>query len=206
MDALRQGTRHINEYIADFQRLHAQIGATFGADDAMHAFERGLEPGISEKLRVAGVDALSAAIAMAARVGSLTARTAAPGTQRSGAGHVAVHQMDVDDDSAASPSLDERIAKAVLCALQSQQDRTAAPGSAPQAHRGFPLTHSGRGGRVGRGGRGAGNGSVRPLPDIPGMPADVVRHRWDARQCLRCGDDNHRAMACPNALSSLSKN
>jgi hypothetical protein len=202
MDALRQGARHVNEYIAEFQRLSTQIGAELGAGEARHAFLRGLRADIAEKLRVAGVDSLSSAIAMAARIGTLTA--AAAGAQRGNPSGAAVYQMDAGGYSAAQPSLDERLAdmQAALNALQSQQ----AYGTVPQTQRSFPPFRGGRGGQAGRGGRSAGGSSSRPLPAIPGVPADVIRQRWDARLCLRCGDDGHRAVACPNALSAQPKN
>jgi hypothetical protein len=53
LDRLQQGQRHINEYIADFQRLATQIGlVSLGEENALFAFERGLRRDIAEKLRI----------------------------------------------------------------------------------------------------------------------------------------------------------
>ena len=78
LDKLQQGGRSINDYIADFQKLETQIGAeSLGEANALHAFERGLRADIADKLRTHGVNNLEDAIAMAARVGGLTAATPA---------------------------------------------------------------------------------------------------------------------------------
>lgn len=41
LDGLRQGSRGINDYIADFQRLHALL-PNMAEEDALYAFERGV--------------------------------------------------------------------------------------------------------------------------------------------------------------------
>jgi hypothetical protein len=132
-----------------------------------------------------------------------------PSSQRGGATS-GVYQMDLGDDGPGGCApLDECITKAVLSAMQAQQsqqapgDRAAGFGTASQTHRGYPSHRSGRGG--GRG-RGAGNAGGRSLPDVPGVSVDVVRQRWDARQCLRCGSEEHRSVSCPNAILPYPKN
>ena len=197
LDALRQGARHVNDYIADFQRLHTQIGAaSLGDANALHAFERGLRADIAEKLRVAGVDTLPAAIAMAARVGNLTSTAAAAPLSRA-----AANQMDVDDGDGAP--LGERIdqLQATLNAMRMQQARGGSAtglGAKTLTQRGYASERGGsgaRGGaRSGRGGRGGFRGTV------PGVSADVAQQRWDAGQCLRCGSADHKSLACPNAI------
>ena len=67
MDRLQQGSRSVNDYIADFQRLRTQL-PTMAEDDALYAFERGLRRELAEKLRVQGVSSVQEAIALAARV------------------------------------------------------------------------------------------------------------------------------------------
>jgi hypothetical protein len=48
LDRLQQGSRGINDYIAEFQQLSTQIGlASLGEDNALYAFERGLRRDIA---------------------------------------------------------------------------------------------------------------------------------------------------------------
>src|SRR6185312_15376890 len=110
---LQQGSRHINDYIADFQRLHTLL-PTMAEEDALHAFERGLRRDLAEKLRVQGVATLREAIAMAARVGGLMAAQPSASTGRAAA--AGAYQMGMDDGDGAS--LDDRISRAVLNAMQ----------------------------------------------------------------------------------------
>ena len=111
--------------------------------------------------------------------------------------------MEIDDGAG---SLDERISKAVLNAMHARD--TSGLGAKTQTHMGYTQQRDsqrgGRGGsRGGRGGRG-GFGQRRP-PAIPGVPEHVVRQRLDAQQCMRCGEEGHRALACPNAISAQGK-
>ena len=72
LDKLQQGSRGINDYIAEFQRLRTLL-PSMSEDDALYAFERGLRRELAEKLRVQGVSSVQEAIALAARVGGLLA-------------------------------------------------------------------------------------------------------------------------------------
>ena len=197
LDKLQQGSHHINDYIADFQRLRTSL-PTMGEDDALYAFERGLRRDLAEKLRMQGVSTLRDAIAMAARVGGLS-QVAATGSQSRAA---AAHQMEVDDTGAAS--LDDRITRAVLNAMQAQGG-VSGLGAKTQTQRGYNSERgaSARGGgaaRGGRGGRVGGRGGFTYT--IPGVPAALVEQRRAAGQCLRCGSMEHRGMECPNAPSA----
>ena len=201
LDKLQQGSRHINDYIADFQRLHTLL-PTMGQEDALYAFERGLRRDLSEKLRMQGVATLREAIAMAARVGGLL-QTAAPASQGRAA---AANQMEADHGESPS-SLDDRISRAVLNAMQTQGG-AAGLGAKTQTHRGYNSERgaSSRGGgtRGGRGGRVGGRGGFTYT--IPGVPAALVDQRRAAGQCLRCGSVEHRGMECPNAPSATQLN
>jgi hypothetical protein len=128
--ALQQGGRHVNDYIADFQRLHTLL-PSMAEEDALHLFERGLRRERAEKLRVQGVSSLQDAIAMAARVGGLLHAPTAPHSRTA-----AVNQMEVDDGDGAS--LGERITQlqATLNALQAQRAQGGpARASAPRRRR-----------------------------------------------------------------------
>jgi hypothetical protein len=206
LDALRQGTRHVNDYIADFQRIVAQIGVDFGEKDAKHAFVRGIRPDIATQLRMARVTSLQDAIALAAHVGSTptvsqsTYASAAHGASRGGAVS-GIHQMQTDEDDVDVP-LDTRIERAVLNALQAQQTQpSSSTGTAtgPQAQQQQKKFHP----RYGRGGRM--NGSARPMPTVHGVSEDEVRRRLQAKECLRCGVAGHFAASCPST-HIVSKN
>jgi hypothetical protein len=196
LDKLQQGSRGINEYIADFQRLTAQIGmASLGQENALFAFERGLRRELAVELRKQGVASLQDAIAMAARVGGLMQSSA--GQQ----GRPSLNQMDIDDGDGAQPP--KEIWQALLNAMHARDN---GGGSAKgHMHRGYTQErerNAGRGGRGGtRGGRGSRSSGFGP-PVVPGVPEQVVRQRLDAQQCVRCGGDGHRSTGCPNAISA----
>lgn len=208
--ALRQGSRHVNEYIAEFQRLRALL-PDMSEPDALFAFESGLQPALALELRKQGSSTLADALALAARIGSLTSALAASGSQPHRAAAAAANQMDIDDGDGAS--LDERISRAVVNAMQSQQAQPGAGssgfGAKTQTQRGYQAERSARNGaRAGqRGGRGGGSRpNSRPLPVVPGVPPELVQQRWDAKQCLRCGTDGHTSHACTNAISARPSN
>ena len=207
LHALQQGGRHVDEYIAEFSKLRAQV-TDMAEPDARAQFVRGLRRELAVKLEDIDWESmpLAALIAKAARIGGRCA-AAQPAAGRS----VAVNQMDIDE-SAATPSLDDRIAKAVLNAMQSLQ--SGGMGAKTQTQRGYDNERAGgsrggaRGGHGGRGGRfggrgGGSSGSSNGI-SIPGVPSDVVEQRRAAGQCFRCGDSQHQSRHCPNATSASS--
>ena len=207
---LQQGGRGVNEYIADFQRLATQVGwASLGEENALFSFEAGLRRDIALELRKQGVTTLKDAIALAARIGGLMQHNAPASAPHSRP--AAANQMEADGVDGAA-SLDDRIAKAVLNAMQAAQNGGAGLGAKTQTQRGYQQqdSHRAGGGRGGgRGatrssGRGGGRGGARPPPIVPGVPAHLVQQRWDAHQCLRCGQEGHTSHACPNTISSAS--
>lgn len=208
LDRLQQGARSINDYIAEFQRLRAQL-PDMGEADALHAFGRGLRMDLREKLREHNVTTVQAAIDLAARVGGLR-QAAAASTSRA----ATAAQMEVDESTnAMGTSLDarmERLERTMLNALQSGSvlgDNSGVSsfsglGAKTQTQRGYADGRSnfrGRGGAPSRGGR---FGGQREPPRVPGVPEDIVRQRIAAQQCVRCGVEGHRSPACPNAISS----
>jgi hypothetical protein len=200
LHALQQGARHIDDYIAEFSKLHAQV-PDMAEPDARAQFVRGLRRELAVKLEDVDWETmpLAAVVAKAARVGG-RATAAQPA-----AGRVTVHQMEIDDGNGAT-SLDERITKAVLNAMQAQQGGMPGMGAKTQTHRGYANERAGapgRGGfRTGRGGRFGGRGGGFASYTIPGVPSAVVDQRRAAGQCLRCGSSEHRGMECPNAPSA----
>jgi hypothetical protein len=189
LDKLAQGNRHVNEYIADFNKLRARIPSMSEAD-ALYAFERGLRFEVAMELRKQRIDTLRAATDLAAHIGGV-----AGGQQ----GKSSLNQLDLHDGNGAPLDVD-RITKAVLNAMHAREDS----GSKTQMHQGYTQERQ-RGGRRGgvRGGRGGRSFGQRGPPEVPGVSEHVVRQRLDAQQCVRCGKDGHRSPGCPNAISAL---
>ena len=122
----------------------------------------------------------------------------------------AAAQMEVDDGDDAS--LDDRITRAVLNAMQAQQAQggagSAGMGAKTQTHRGYLSERGrGRGGlfRGGRGGRSGGQNEAARIPKVPGVPAALVEQRRAAGQCYRCGSSEHTRFDCSNASSVSSQ-
>jgi hypothetical protein len=192
--SLRQGSRSVNDYIADFQRLHALL-PDMGSADALFAFESGLVANLAEKLRVHGTTTLQESIAMAARVGGLMAGSNTPAGRTPNA-----NQMEIDSGDGSDSRLD-RI-EAILNALTSAQGGASGMGAKTQTQREYQQQRNSRGGfRGGRGGRFGGRGGSSSI-SIPGVPAEVVEQRRSAGQCFRCGSADHRSLQCPNAISA----
>jgi len=196
LDKLMQGSRSVNEYIADFQRLSTQIGlSSLGEENALYAFERGLRRDIAVELRKQNVVTLQGAIALAARIGGLIAGSNTPAGRTPNA-----NQMEIDSGDGSDSRLD-RI-EAALNALTSAQGGTPGMGAKTQTQRGYQQDRNSRGGfRGGRGGRFGGRGGASSI-SIPGVPAEVVEQRRSAGQCFRCGSADHRSLQCPNAISA----
>src|SRR5690606_25479283 len=110
--ALQQGNRHVNEYIADFQRLHARL-PTMSEDDVRAQFVRGLRQELAAKMEDEDWEDMPIATlyTKAARRGARSA-TATHAPQGRPA---AVNQMDIDDGNGAS--LDDIVQRAVLNAM-----------------------------------------------------------------------------------------
>ena len=126
LDRLQQGSRHINDYIADFQRIHASL-PKMDEQDAIHAFERGLRADLAVKLREHAVETVAAAIALAARIGGLTATATNP----HGPPAAAVNQMDID-----AGGIQQLVNNAVLNALRMQSIDGGASERGGRGHRG----------------------------------------------------------------------
>jgi hypothetical protein len=183
--------------MAEFQRLRGMLPDMSEAD-ALFAFESGANPAIALELRKQGSARLADALALAARIGGIAA--AASATHARGA---AAAQMEIDDDGGAS--LDDRIQRAVLNAMSAAQGSgSSGLGAKMQTQRGYTQERErnagGRGGS--RGGARSGRFTPRGPPTVPGVPQHVVQQRWDAKQCLRCGQGGHNSHACPNAISA----
>jgi hypothetical protein len=206
LDGLRQGNRGINDYIAEFQRLHALLPG-MAQEDALYAFERGVGPTIALELRKVAPTRLTDAIALAARIGGLAAAASASAAPPSRG--ASANQMEVGGGEGAS--LDERIERAVLNAIQAQQG-VAPPsglGAKTQTQRGYAQERGARGnfgsrvgGRRGPAERISSGGEIPRLPKVPGVSPAVVEQRRTAGQCYRCGSSEHTRFECTNASSA----
>ena len=202
--SLRQGSRGINEYIADFQRLQALL-PDMAQSDALFAFESGLNANLAVELRKQGTNTVQDAIALTARIGGLLQATAASGQQQRG---MPVNQLDAANDEDNTNRLDRLEAALNALVTRGPGDTATGTGARTQDRWNRPRQNdpnggATRGGRDNRGGRSGrfGGGSREPIA-VPGVPPAVVQQRLDAKQCLRCGDSNHRSIACPNAISA----
>ena len=193
--ALRQGSRHINDYIAEFQRLRALLSDMSEAD-ALFAFESGVSPSIALELRKQGSANLTDALTLAARIGGIASAAGAGPHGRM----TAAHQMEINEGD--SVALEDRITRSVLNALHAQG--AGSHNMKGQSHLRGNQSERGRPGSRGgfRGSRGGRFGGNRAPPAVPGVQAEVVQQRWDAGQCLRCGSSDHISHACPNAISA----
>jgi hypothetical protein len=191
--SLSQGTRHVNDYIAEFQRWHTQL-PTMSKEDALFQFERGLRTDIAEKLRIQGVSTLPEATALAARVGALTAPSSAS-VGRSGSSVASrVNQMDFgDEDSGTTAEQRLQRMEAALNALQMNSNPSGGNGARTQGKRGYANPKQRLQQRQSR---------PPPQIQIPGVSDEVLQQRWAAKLCLRCGQEGHRSMACPHGISS----
>ena len=152
---------------------------------------------LAVELRKQGVATLQEAIALAARVGGLLQHSGAPQSRAA-----AANQMDIDDGDSSAGRLN-RI-EATLNAMAARD--ASGMGAKAQTQRGYTQDRERNASGFGRGGaRGGGRGgrfAPRGPPVVPGVPEQVVRRRWDAQQCLRCGEGGHNSHACPNAISA----
>src|SRR4051794_40417253 len=90
--ALAQGNRGVDAFIADFQRLSAQL-PSMAEDDRVFQFARGVRRDIADKLRLDGVATISQAITVAARIGNLTEGPSRAATNSYGQQPSRLHQM-----------------------------------------------------------------------------------------------------------------
>ena len=209
---LVQGSRGVDAFIADFQRLSAQL-PSMAEDDRVYQFARGVRRDIGEKLRLDGVATLAQAITIAARIGNLTEVPARAPASSYGQHPSRLHQMDAMDDvntelpQSATDARLNRIEGMLLNAMSHHSFGSEGPqggyqglGAKSQTKRGYQQQSS-SGGRSGPPRRGQ-PFQRRPPPTIPGVPSDIVQRRWDAHQCVRCGESGHQSIACPNPISS----
>jgi len=191
---LRQGNRHVNAYIADFQRLSALLPISAEVEEERcFQFCLGLKEDIRRELVKLNVTTLTGSIETAARIGNLPSNNQSMSQAR-------LHQMGMSANNeetliSQTDNTLNRMAEAInmLAQAQTQGTPNSGVGAKTRTKRDYSQT---------------GSQLRTPLnrfpPQVPGVPSELVQQRYEAKQCLRCGDPNHRALACPNAISSKS--
>ncbi len=183
LDALQQGAKQsVHDYITAFRRLLMSLPDMSPAD-SLHRFLSGLRAPIATQLRINGVKTLEASIAMAARVGTLgELASAAPASSSSSSAAGGSTDMELDaieglePETGASPA---DVRAEMLALLNAMREERSGP------------PRSGRGGRSGDRDRRGG------LPRFEGIAPELVKQRMDAKQCVGCGKEGHRAINCP---------
>lgn len=188
--ALQQGKSPVNDYIAAFRRLLVSV-PDMSPSDQLFQFRRGLRPAIAVRLQEHGVSTLSAAIEMAARIGSVGEHVSqgAAGAPSAGAA-MELDALDIEGlepETASSgpegrPHEDAPCTRAEFQQLLNamQQLRRAAP---PAANRG--------------------SGPSRPpnqrrgAPTIPHLSPQQVQEYMVAGKCFGCGSTEHQSRQCP---------
>jgi hypothetical protein len=193
LDSLRMHTRQtVQEYIAAFRRLLTAV-PSMSEDDRVHRFVQGLTPPLRAHLNTHGVTTLAAAIAMAARVGSLSAlgSTAAGGSAPMDVNHIDVDSSDSDDDAGAASHhapdapVTQRQLQQLLHAVQANRSSSArGRGNSRQAQ-------NTRGREV-----------HRNLPRIPHLTPIQVKEYMEAGKCFTCGSTEHRGRDCPKRVAT----
>ena len=200
---LSQGKSSVNEYISAFRRLLVAV-PTMGEDDRLFHLTRGLRPAIATQLRVHGVKSLTAAIEMAARVGSLGELAGlAPGASSVASSSGSV-PMDLDalgiegleqetaaeGSSGSSPATEGPSTQALLTQLLAAMHMQRRPFKARE------------------GGSPSASSSLSPSPlhrdpngrlQFGSLSQSQMDAHWTAGTCFHCGKAGHRARKCPNA-------
>ncbi len=176
--ALRQGSRAVSAYIADFTRLRTLAGDRVPDSLALFVFQEGLCTDLRDKLDVAGPETLQEAMQKAGRFGARAGRT--QGAAQAPASLKHMQAEEPEDLQAQRIEQLERVMQEQINALHMQQQ--------PQRQQRYP--RDGRGGGSGRGG--GGRGGMQQLPEA------LVEQRRKDGVCLKCGDKSHFARGCRN--------
>lgn len=184
---LKQGGRHVDEYVAEFQRLTTLLPELNPAM-VRHFFHRGLSAELAQEVdRQPASTPLPQLIALVTRIGAMYAAV------RRDRPAASARQMDLGD---ALPGWSDSIERAVAkhMELYAMQESFAARKRAFRAGGASIPTRAAR--------FRAPTNEPLPLPKVPGVPPELVQKRRDARLCYRCGSKEHARHDCPNAVNA----
>lgn len=207
LDRLQQGSRQsVHDYTVNFRRLLSDVPDMCDAD-RLHRYVQGLQPRIQQRLLENGVDTLDKAIAMAARVGSLSQFAAAAAGNSghpsypahggrsdamdlSAIGLEGVEGLELEDTAegtamltSPSPSSTGAVSRAELRQLMQEQHRSLL--AAMQQRRSGPT----RGGRQVGGERPSGRRRVE-------LTEEQMAEYREAGKCFTCGQPGHTSRGC----------
>ena len=192
LDDLRQGTKQsVHEYISAFRSLLVRV-PSMDEGDRVHRFLRGLRPSIATQLRVQGVSTLDAAIAMAARVGSIAefgAPASASGSAPAAAAAVGADDMQLDNIE----GLDSETSAAEGSTAPVTQAQLMALINAMKHERGSNRTKESKSG---------GKDVAAAIGKRFHLTPEQEREHFDKGQCFNCHSTEHSSRACPKQKKS----
>jgi hypothetical protein len=207
LDALHQGSHSVNDYISHFRRLLTAV-PTMSEEDKVHRFTQGLRKGseAQKQLIMQEVNTLDKAIAMAARVGSLSlfasgvhyssaSPSAAPSSSAMDLSAMEVSGVEgLEQDTyfpaaSASVSSASSIPPAVQAELQSLRQQLNA------------INQSRNGNRNNSNRNKFSQSSHRRVPN-DGLTNEQRKQHLDNRTCFTCGGADHFANRCPQNKST----
>ena len=186
LDDLRQGAKQsVHDYISSFRSLLVRVPA-MDEGDRVHRFLRGLRSSVATQLRVQGVSTLDAAIAMAARVGSIAEFGAAP---QGGAGPAPASASANPDDMIMDniEGLDRETSPAEGASAPVTQAQFAALLNAMRNERGSNRAKESKSG---------GKDVAAAIAKRFHLTPEQVREHFDKGQCFNCGGTGHSSRAC----------
>ena len=155
----------------------------------MHRFLRGLRPSIATQLRVQGVSTLDAAIAMAARVGSIAEFGSASSPAPAAAAAVGADDMQLDNIE----GLDSETSAAEGSTAPVTQAQLMALINAMKHERGSNRTKEAKSG---------GKDVAAAIGKRFHLTPEQVREHFDKGQCFNCHSTEHSSRTCPKQKKS----
>lgn len=189
LDELRQGPKQsVHEYISAFRALLVRV-PDMSEGDRVHRFLRGLRATVATQLRVQGVSTLDAAIAMAARVGSIaefgasTPMGNAPASAAAAAAATGADDMQLDNIE----GLDRETSAPEGSATGVTQAQLLALINAMRSERGSNRTKESKSG---------GKDVTAAIAKRFKLTPEQVREHFDKNQCFNCDGVGHSSRAC----------
>jgi len=180
----------VHDYISQFRRLVVAVPDMSEAD-RLFQFTRGLAPAIATQIRVQGVSTVDAAIAMAARVGSLVSFGSAGASAGPASASASVNPNDMVLDNI--EGLDSETSPA---------EGAAAPVTQAQLAALINAMRSDRGSNRAKESKSSGKDVAAAIGKRFKLTPEQVRERFDKKQCFSCSSTAHTSRQCPKAQSN----